>query len=139
MIEAKKTHRMSGREEVGRATMERMRGSSSGASFLSSRRRYTRYWRDWSSDVCSSDLGHPQAARVRRLAQHRQAVGGEREHPVELLAQVGAAQRRQQRACVGPRLREVLGGERQHRGDRKSDVKGESGDLGGRRTIKKNR
>src|SRR3712207_8492576 len=26
-------------------------------SFLfSSRRRHTRYWRDWSSDVCSSDL-----------------------------------------------------------------------------------
>src|SRR3712207_6939116 len=32
---------------------------SSGASvffFFSSRRRHTRYWRDWSSDVCSSDL-----------------------------------------------------------------------------------
>src|SRR3712207_7092134 len=28
--------------------------------FFSSRRRHTRYWRDWSSDVCSSDL-------VRRL------------------------------------------------------------------------
>src|SRR3712207_9564580 len=24
---------------------------------MSSRRRHTRYWRDWSSDVCSSDLG----------------------------------------------------------------------------------
>src|SRR3712207_5096214 len=24
---------------------------------FSSRRRHTRYWRDWSSDVCSSDLG----------------------------------------------------------------------------------
>src|SRR5947209_17458181 len=30
--------------------------------FFSSRRRHTRYWRDWSSDVCSSDL-------------HRLAVG----------------------------------------------------------------
>src|SRR3712207_9026025 len=28
--------------------------------FFSSRRRHTRYWRDWSSDVCSSDL-HPIA------------------------------------------------------------------------------
>src|SRR3712207_452631 len=28
--------------------------------FFSSRRRHTRYWRDWSSDVCSSDL---EAAR----------------------------------------------------------------------------
>src|SRR3712207_7313667 len=33
--------------------------------FFSSRRRHTRYWRDWSSDVCSSDLvavGAPVAA-----------------------------------------------------------------------------
>src|SRR5215217_9177754 len=27
--------------------------------FFSSRRRHTRYWRDWSSDVCSSDLDEP--------------------------------------------------------------------------------
>src|SRR3712207_8044931 len=27
-----------------------------GFVFFSSRRRHTRYWRDWSSDVCSSDL-----------------------------------------------------------------------------------
>src|SRR3712207_3952750 len=27
--------------------------------FFSSRRRHTRYWRDWSSDVCSSDLASP--------------------------------------------------------------------------------
>src|SRR3712207_9121782 len=27
--------------------------------FFSSRRRHTRYWRDWSSDVCSSDLKGP--------------------------------------------------------------------------------
>src|SRR5258707_5174481 len=27
--------------------------------FFSSRRRHTRYWRDWSSDVCSSDLIAP--------------------------------------------------------------------------------
>src|SRR3712207_7059784 len=27
--------------------------------FFSSRRRHTRYWRDWSSDVCSSDLTEP--------------------------------------------------------------------------------
>src|SRR3712207_6965393 len=29
-----------------------------GLFFFSSRRRHTRYWRDWSSDVCSSDLAH---------------------------------------------------------------------------------
>src|SRR6476620_9297376 len=30
--------------------------------FFSSRRRHTRYWRDWSSDVCSSDLPLAQFA-----------------------------------------------------------------------------
>src|SRR5690606_40560576 len=29
--------------------------------FFSSRRRHTRFSRDWSSDVCSSDLGDPAA------------------------------------------------------------------------------
>src|SRR5258707_6096761 len=31
-------------------------GHSSVFFFFPSRRRHTRYWRDWSSDVCSSDL-----------------------------------------------------------------------------------
>ena len=31
--------------------------------FFSSRRRHTRYWRDWSSDVCSSDLERKCANR----------------------------------------------------------------------------
>src|SRR3712207_8052307 len=34
--------------------------------FFSSRRRHTRYWRDWSSDVCSSDL--TWGSLVERLA-----------------------------------------------------------------------
>src|SRR3712207_4272987 len=49
--------------------------------FFSSRRRHTRYWRDWSSDVCSSDLkpvleddgrcggeAHPPSVRTTRGA-----------------------------------------------------------------------
>src|SRR3712207_1853025 len=32
--------------------------------FFSSRRRHTRYWRDWSSDVCSSDLEDGQVKRA---------------------------------------------------------------------------
>src|SRR3712207_8701276 len=34
--------------------------------FFSSRRRHTRYWRDWSSDVCSSDLFllRPRMSRI---------------------------------------------------------------------------
>src|SRR5258707_5454047 len=37
--------------------------------FFSSRRRHTRYWRDWSSDVCSSDL------HVARLALQPAEIG----------------------------------------------------------------
>src|SRR3712207_304884 len=33
--------------------------------FFSSRRRHTRYWRDWSSDVCSSDLNSLLTAKDR--------------------------------------------------------------------------
>src|SRR5947209_2537635 len=32
--------------------------------FFSSRRLHTRYWRDWSSDVCSSDLGESEVRRM---------------------------------------------------------------------------
>src|SRR3712207_3885992 len=40
--------------------------------FFSSRRRHTRYWRDWSSDVCSSDLvGSDRAAPGLEHARRR--------------------------------------------------------------------
>src|SRR5437764_9713514 len=39
--------------------------------FFSSRRRHTRYIGDWSSDVCSSDLGHPAGERDVRQPHHR--------------------------------------------------------------------
>src|SRR3712207_6962237 len=44
--------------------------------FLSSRRRHTRYWRDWSSDVCSSDLLGTiiVALAQRRLSARHQSV-----------------------------------------------------------------
>src|SRR5207245_3773318 len=35
--------------------------------FFSSRRRHTRCYRDWSSDVCSSDLLHPGASTTIRI------------------------------------------------------------------------
>src|SRR6185503_18702584 len=38
-------------------TFSRTRPSKSSSFFFSSRRRHTRCSRDWSSDVCSSDLG----------------------------------------------------------------------------------
>src|SRR5258707_13023863 len=34
--------------------------------FFSSRRRHTRYWRDWSSDVCSSDLSELLSRMLKR-------------------------------------------------------------------------
>src|SRR3712207_5185497 len=40
--------------------------------FFSSRRRHTSYWRDWSSDVCSSDLR--AQARRRGCLQPRQTL-----------------------------------------------------------------
>src|SRR5258707_8042682 len=39
-------------------------GWLSGFFFFSSRRRHTRYWRDWSSDVCSSDLAPDDPGEV---------------------------------------------------------------------------
>src|SRR6266542_5574485 len=39
--------------------------------FFSSRRRHTRCYRDWSSDVCSSDLGRPyDAAYMLDIVHH---------------------------------------------------------------------
>src|SRR3712207_9558401 len=75
--------------------------------FFSSRRRHTRYWRYWSSDVCSSDLPElstPQGA--------------------------GAAAGR-----FGAELWDLVG--REAGGDRKSGGEGKSGDLGGGRVFNK--
>src|SRR5947209_15376943 len=69
--------------------------------FFSSRRRHTRYWRDWSSDVCSSDL---IAADQRDRLQFFQedAMGGfQRRHirtVVELELEVGGDERHERRA-----------------------------------------
>src|SRR3712207_8989991 len=46
--------------------------------FFSSRRRHTRYWRDWNSDVCSSDLDHPtfrSSARALLEAEGFKVIG----------------------------------------------------------------
>src|SRR3712207_7797777 len=47
--------------------------------FFSSRRRHTRYWRDWSSDVCSSDLmkdfsSHSSDTRARWRNYYEQEI-----------------------------------------------------------------
>src|SRR3712207_9565039 len=86
--------------------------------FFSSRRRHTRYWRDWSSDVCSSDLNSPSS-----LAASASSAVRCQARP-SIPAQPGAATR--------PRNAE------DQREDRKSVVEGKGEDLGGRRVIKKN-
>src|SRR3712207_9380168 len=77
--------------------------------FFSSRRRHTRYWRDWSSDVCSSDLGQrkvrgPQPGGVARL--HPQAGGlAVGEPPGEALYGLGVVQARSEERRVGQECR----------------------------------
>src|SRR2546429_1542632 len=61
--------------------------------FFSSRRRHTRCSRDWSSDVCSSDLGHAHR-------EHREHERGR--HPLE-------HEGRGRLAVVEERLAEVAG------------------------------
>src|SRR3712207_46567 len=61
--------------------------------FFSSRRRHTRYWRDWSSDVCSSDLwGY---SSIGYLAPHAgyAATGSEGEQVREFKGMVKALHR----------------------------------------------
>src|SRR3712207_9298725 len=90
--------------------------------FFSSRRRHTRYWRDWSSDVCSSDLGPADAVRAGHGAGGRAVDDGRQPQQLRGLPRRGARGR--------PR------GER-HRADRKSVVEGKRGDFGGCRILKK--
>src|SRR5439155_3897736 len=64
-------------------TTRGMPDSKAGTFFFSSRRRHTRWPRDWSSDVCSSDLHEQEmqfAAREReaiaaRQVQHQEELG----------------------------------------------------------------
>src|SRR3712207_7292414 len=67
--------------------------------FFSSRRRHTRYWRDWSSDVCSSDLvhagepvGEPAPVRRERHAAEllEASVLGRRDRGLRLRADRGS-------------------------------------------------
>src|SRR5215217_3073494 len=59
--------------------------------FFSSRRRHTRYWRDWSSDVCSSDL--EIAERGLQLLLRRLELAGqlrvEVAPPVDIADEIG--------------------------------------------------
>src|SRR3712207_9440371 len=95
---------------------------------LTSRRRDTRYWRDWSSDVCSSDLGHGSGHQPAQPGLLRVVPGQGEQHRQgrDALAQVGPGS--PAGGAVGDDVEQV---------DRKSVAKGMSVDLGGRRIIKK--
>src|SRR5256885_12978566 len=72
----------------------------SGCFFFSSRRRHTRLQGDWSSDVCSSDLGHEAAElQARELDAAARPDGPETEVAEEIaredrLVRVEALERR---------------------------------------------
>src|SRR3712207_7139813 len=95
--------------------------------FFSSRRRHTRYWRDWSSDVCSSDLVLERA--LPDAFEQGFGLVALGEEP----ARVGAGDLVDVYGGVYG-SGEPFGG---HEWDRKSVVLGKSVDLGGRRIIKK--
>src|SRR5690625_6787345 len=52
--------------------------------FFSSRRRHTRWPRDWSSDVCSSDLQHPLKAEERIIHEKESTRYRTSAHPVAI-------------------------------------------------------
>src|SRR3712207_7808430 len=99
---------------------------------FASRRRHTRYWRDWSSDVCSSDLGAPVCVpswtcvlpSLLVAARSGGDAGGHR----------GFSHHRFRAAVAFGHLALGFGQELR---DRKSVVLGKSVDLGGRRIINK--
>src|SRR5690606_41067962 len=63
--------------------------------FFSSRRRHTRFSRDWSSDVCSSDLIDTYRKHIptwhRYWAVRRRALGVETLHPYDIWAPITSA------------------------------------------------
>src|SRR5690554_7596709 len=80
--------------------------------FFSSRRRHTRCGRDWSSDVCSSDLGNQipiimltakgdEASRIQGLEQGADDYLSKPFNPRELLARINAVLRRHKRELPG--------------------------------------
>src|SRR3712207_8246099 len=103
--------------------------------FFSSKRRHTRYWRDWSSDVCSSDLSArpapasppgPRSSPAGRTSTTAWSPTGGRGAP--------CAPPRRRRPCwpatSTPTATAQIG---------RASCREKSVDLGGRRIIKKNR
>src|SRR3712207_2432733 len=95
-----------------------------GKLFFSSRRRNEGYWRDWSSDVCSSDLRQPAEADEPAGLDRREVA--DHAEQGEVRGGDGAGRqllRRQARALPGQRLPLVL----QEPGHQRNLVPGERG------------
>src|SRR3712207_7639906 len=74
--------------------------------FFSSRRRHTRYWRDWSSDVCSSDLQESKKECPGIAVTSSEAVGTTtfcRETAEATASMAGAVTTNRKRVVVGER------------------------------------
>src|SRR5947209_14640920 len=88
--------------------------------FFSSRRRHTSYWRDWSSDVCSSDLvtifDHP--GNSPRARWHVRAYGLFAANPFGLKVFTGDKSRSEERR-VGKECRCRWGEENEKKEDEK--------------------
>src|SRR3712207_8628154 len=81
--------------------------------FFSSRRRHTRYWRYWSSDVCSSDLyGLPVLGMLLKIsfAYGRLACVAARKFVVVRAYGVGRGQQHARRGVAVGRRTAVVGG-----------------------------
>src|SRR5690606_40147344 len=104
--------------------------------FFSSRRRHTRFSRDWSSDVCSSDLARALGLAAAMLALLA-LVPGFPPHVFLGIALVpGLAAYALWRR--GQRLQDpAQQAEPAEPADRKSGVEGKRGDLGARRSRRK--
>src|SRR5438445_10751531 len=104
--------------------------------FFSSRRRHTRYWRDWSSDVCSSDLDHrlqhlDQGERRPVHARERAGEGGDRSRELSLRDQPAGADRSEERR-VGKECRSRWSPDHEKKNEKKIKVRGI-----GRRGVKR--
>src|SRR5207249_8716473 len=74
--------------------------------FFSSRRRHTRSKRDWSSDVCSSDLSFLQASErvMTRFCVPRSARLGGRRREMDHRRKLQSGQERASRFSVHPKI-----------------------------------
>src|SRR5690606_40853062 len=105
---------------------------------FSSRRRHTRFSRDWSSDVCSSDLDRDDVRLDLRPLVREQLSGTS--HPALDLVE---EEQQPELVADGADLAQIIRLQRADaafaldRLDRKSGVEGSSADRGGRRVREK--